>query len=124
MTATTSAPNLVPTIESTALPTTPADKRAQSTNDILEAHPKASTPGTSGTPIPGSFSDPPAPDKSREGAEMLLDSAKTYLPAQDDIQRAMTNAGQKAKAYLPQSVASYLRASYLCHSFFYNRMDI
>ncbi|KAJ6527389.1 hypothetical protein B0H19DRAFT_1385412 [Mycena capillaripes] len=108
MAAPTTAPNLVPTIESTALPATPADEWAQSTNDILEAHPKPSTPGTPGPPIPGSFSDPPAPDQSREGAETLLDSAKSYLPAQDDVQRVITNAGQKAKAYLPQSVVSYL----------------
>ncbi|KAJ6520994.1 hypothetical protein DFH09DRAFT_1426335 [Mycena vulgaris] len=40
--------------------------------------------------------------------EALVATAKSYLPAQDDVQRAMTNAGQTAKAYLPQGVAAYL----------------
>ncbi|KAJ6517076.1 hypothetical protein DFH09DRAFT_1099141 [Mycena vulgaris] len=33
-------------------------------------------------------------------------TAKSYLPAQDDVQHVMTNAGQAAKAYLPQGVAA------------------
>jgi hypothetical protein len=103
---TTTTPNLVPTIESTALPSTPADEWAESTHNMLAAH-KSSTPlEMPGPPVPGAFPEEQAPERS---GETLVDTAKLYLPAQDDVQRAMTNAGQAAKAYLPQSVASYLR---------------
>ncbi|KAJ6550043.1 hypothetical protein B0H19DRAFT_1264908 [Mycena capillaripes] len=59
----TTAPNLVPTIESTALPQTPADEWAQSTNHILGAHPK---PSTAATPGPSEQSEGiPAPPNSK-----------------------------------------------------------
>jgi len=37
-----------------------------------------------------------------------MNNARGYLPAEEDVQRAITNAGQTAKAYLPQSMAAYL----------------
>ncbi|KAJ6459206.1 hypothetical protein DFH09DRAFT_876278, partial [Mycena vulgaris] len=83
------------------LPQTPADEWAQNTNGILDAH------ETTTQNVPGSFTEEHAAARS---GETLMATAKTYLPAQDDVQRAMTNAGQTAKAYLPQGVAAYLRA--------------
>ncbi|KAJ6521013.1 hypothetical protein DFH09DRAFT_1373192 [Mycena vulgaris] len=55
--------------------------------------------------IPGSFPEEPAAVRS---GETLVATAKSYLPAQDNVQHAMTSAGQTAKAYLPQGFAAYL----------------
>ncbi|KAF8147048.1 hypothetical protein K438DRAFT_1990016 [Mycena galopus ATCC 62051] len=44
----------------------------------------------------------------QNGESTLLDTAKTYLPTQDDVQHAMTSVGEAAKTYLPQSLAAYL----------------
>jgi len=97
--------NLVPTIESATLPQTPASEWAESTNNILNAH-KPSTPlDKPGPPIPKAFPEEQAPE---QGGETLVDTAKAYLPAQEDVQRAMANA---AKAYLPERVAAYIPAS-------------
>ncbi|KAJ7122231.1 hypothetical protein C8R44DRAFT_735937 [Mycena epipterygia] len=95
----------VPTIDSATLPS-PADDWAENTNSILGAHKVASTPPLTAPPVPGSFPDE-APPPQRSG-ETLMDSARAYLPAEDDVQRAMTNVGQTAKAYLPQGMAAYL----------------
>jgi len=101
--------NLVPTIDSTTLPSTPASEWAKSTNNILDAH-KPSTPlDMPGPRIPGSFPEENASEQ--DNGDALLDTAKAYLPAQDEVQRAMTNAGQTAKAYLPESVAAYFPSS-------------
>jgi hypothetical protein len=95
----TTTTNLFPTIESTA---TPADKWPSSTN--------AQKPQEMGPPFPGSLPEELAPQQ-QNSESTLLDTAKTYLPGSDDVQRAMTSVGQAAKTYLPQSVAAYLRAS-------------
>ncbi|KAF8147037.1 hypothetical protein K438DRAFT_1868211 [Mycena galopus ATCC 62051] len=87
--------NLVPSIESTTLPATPAEKWASS----------PTTP--QGSPFPGSFPEELAAQQ-QSGESTLLDTAKTYLPTQDDVQHAMTSVGQTAKTYLPQSLAAYL----------------
>ncbi|KAF8147027.1 hypothetical protein K438DRAFT_2027882 [Mycena galopus ATCC 62051] len=89
--------NLVPSIESTTLPATPAEKWASS----------PTTPQGMGPPFPGSFPEELA-TQQQNGESTLLDTAKTYLPTQDDMQHAMTSVGQAAKTYLPQSVAAYL----------------
>ncbi|KAF7339051.1 hypothetical protein MVEN_01981300 [Mycena venus] len=60
------------------------------------------------SPFPGSFPEEPASQQQNNESTTLLDTAKTYLPDPDDVQRAMTSVGQAAKAYLPQSVAAYL----------------
>ncbi|KAF8187613.1 hypothetical protein K438DRAFT_1972754 [Mycena galopus ATCC 62051] len=89
--------NLVPTIDSTALPSSPANEWAESTNSMLNTH-KPSTPTEMpGPPVPGSFPD-----------ETTVERKPTQLPAEEDIQRVITNAGQTAKAYLPATVAAYL----------------
>ncbi|KAJ7186034.1 hypothetical protein C8R46DRAFT_1343126 [Mycena filopes] len=100
--------NLVPTIESTALPSTPANEWAESTRGILDAHQKPSTPldTPDENPIPGSFPAERAPEPRSE--ETVLEKAKAAVPEEDQVQRAITNAGQAAKAYLPPSVAAYL----------------
>ncbi|KAJ7887036.1 hypothetical protein B0H14DRAFT_3430881 [Mycena olivaceomarginata] len=85
----TTTTNLFPTIESTA---TPADKWPSSTN--------AQKPQEMGP-------EELAPQQ-QNSESTLLDTAKTYLPGPDDVQRAMTSVGQAAKTYLPQSVAAYL----------------
>ncbi|KAJ7764388.1 hypothetical protein B0H16DRAFT_444648 [Mycena metata] len=105
----TDTANLVPTIESTVLPSTPTNEWATDTNDVLNAHTKPATPlEMPGPPIPGSFPDEPAPERSDA---TIVDTAKAHIPAEDQVQRAMTNAGQAAKAYLPQSVAAYFPSS-------------
>ncbi|KAJ7046043.1 hypothetical protein C8F04DRAFT_338685 [Mycena alexandri] len=104
----TTTTNLVPTIESTVLPSTPTKEWATNTHDILNAHTKPGTPlEMPGPPIPGSFPDEPAPERSDA---TILDTAKAKIPAEDQVQRAMTNAGQTAKTYLPQRVAAYLHS--------------
>ncbi|KAJ6578524.1 hypothetical protein B0H19DRAFT_1123402 [Mycena capillaripes] len=50
----------------------------------------------------------PASPQPQNSESTLLDTAKTYLPTEDDVQGAMTSVGQAAKTYLPQSVAAYL----------------
>jgi hypothetical protein len=91
----------------------PAREWAETTdNNVLETQNPSTPLHTPGLRIPGSFLEDPKPEAVSGGGETLLDTAKRYLPAQDDVQRAMTNAGQAAKGYLPQSVASYLRASF------------
>ncbi|KAJ7269521.1 hypothetical protein C8J57DRAFT_1005488, partial [Mycena rebaudengoi] len=91
-----------PNIESSALPATPAAEWADSTNGILGAHVTSTPLGTPGPRIPGAY-----PETPKGGDSTLLETAKGYMPAQADVQRAITNAGQTAKAYLPQGVASY-----------------
>ncbi|KAJ6565550.1 hypothetical protein DFH09DRAFT_919514 [Mycena vulgaris] len=108
----TTTTNLVPTIESTTLAATPADERASSTNGVPNAQ-KPTTPQDMGPPTPASFPEELAPQQ-QNSESTLLDTAKTYLPTPDDVQRAMTSVGQAAKSYLPQSVAAYLRASSPC----------
>ncbi|KAJ6467077.1 hypothetical protein C8R47DRAFT_1078793 [Mycena vitilis] len=78
------------------------------------------TPG-----VPGWFPNEPQthansePEKGATGqdgqqdgaAGGLVETAKSYLPGEDDVQRALTNAGQAAKGWLPTSVAAYLPSS-------------
>ncbi|KAJ6528713.1 hypothetical protein DFH09DRAFT_1412623 [Mycena vulgaris] len=102
---TTTISNPVHSIDSAA-------QGAQNTNGILDAHETTTPPENAEENVPGWFPDEPAgaPAAAQSG-ETLLATAKAYLPAQDDVQRAMTNAGQMAKAYLPQGVAAYLPSS-------------
>ncbi|KAJ7195958.1 hypothetical protein GGX14DRAFT_474271 [Mycena pura] len=124
------AANLVPTIESTALPSTPVDEWAASTTRVLHARAQqVATPEE--RPIPGAFPDELKPDpvsasggeptasehweteEGRDqdaGGQTLLEAARARLPAEDDLQHAMTSAGQAAKAILPEAVQAYLRA--------------
>ncbi|KAJ7602800.1 hypothetical protein DFH06DRAFT_1152561 [Mycena polygramma] len=76
------------------------------------------TPG-----VPGWFPDEPqsqakeeegagGPDEGQEGAGGgLVETAKSYSPGEEDVQRALTNAGQAAKGWLPTSVAAYFPSS-------------
>ncbi|KAF8151077.1 hypothetical protein K438DRAFT_1943560 [Mycena galopus ATCC 62051] len=91
--------NLVSSVESTTLPATPAPG---STN--LQ---KPTTPQGMDSSFPGSFPEELAAQQ-QNGESTLLDTAKGYLPTQDDVQHAMTSVGQTAKTYLPQSLAAYL----------------
>ncbi|KAJ7835101.1 hypothetical protein B0H14DRAFT_3871209 [Mycena olivaceomarginata] len=93
---TSSNPNLVPTIESSALPS-PANEWAESTNSMLAHKFKPSTP-LDGPAPPGSL-----PDQG-QGGSTLLDS----LPAKEDVHRTI---GKAAKAILPERVAAYLPVS-------------
>ncbi|KAJ6461580.1 hypothetical protein C8R47DRAFT_105995 [Mycena vitilis] len=133
-TQTMTNPTTHPTIESTVIPSTPASEWAKSTTGELDAQGPA-TPGDVGPPVPGFFPDEPSPraaagsvkegdakDGERVeggglgglggGAGGLVETAKGYLPAQDDLQRALTHAGQAAKEWMPAGVAAYFRASF------------
>ncbi|KAJ6523105.1 hypothetical protein DFH09DRAFT_1421025 [Mycena vulgaris] len=105
MTTTTPTSNPIPSIDSAA-------QGAPNTNGILDAHETTTPPENAEENVPGWFPDEPAgaPAAAPSG-ETLLATAKAYLPAQDDVQRAITNAAQAAKAYLPQGVAAYLPSS-------------
>lgn len=103
--------NLVPNIESTALPSTPASEWADSTNGVLAAHVTSTPLDPPGPDVPGAFPGFDAEAPATNSEETMVDTAKAYLPAEADVQRAITNAGQTAKAYLPQGVAAYLRES-------------
>ncbi|KAJ8487982.1 hypothetical protein ONZ45_g14132 [Pleurotus djamor] len=66
----------------------------------------ASTPG-----FPGAYPREDAgnvTDAMREAAADIVDTAKQYLPAQEDVQHALEVAGTTAKQYLPESVGAYL----------------
>ncbi|KAJ7117273.1 hypothetical protein C8R43DRAFT_934733, partial [Mycena crocata] len=117
MTTPTTTSNLVPTIDSAALPKTPAGEWADSTHEILSAHSVATPSEAPGPNVPGSFPDEYVPPNTAAGGNStttggggssIIDTAKAYLPAQEDIQRVMASAGQTAMAYLPQGVAAYL----------------
>ncbi|KAJ7511365.1 hypothetical protein B0H11DRAFT_2215194 [Mycena galericulata] len=110
--------HFVPTIDSATLPKTPADEWAENTNSMLSGARGEESSNYSpqmqkqGREIPGSFPEEQQTNgNASANGGTLLDSAKTYLPAQDDMQRAMTGAGQAAKSYLPPSVAAYLPSS-------------
>ncbi|KAJ6517079.1 hypothetical protein DFH09DRAFT_1332556 [Mycena vulgaris] len=85
MTTTTTTSNPALSIDSAALPQTSADEWAQNTNGILDAHETATQN------VKGSFTEEHAAARS---GETLMAKAKSYLSAQDDVQRAMTKAGQ------------------------------
>ncbi|KAK7055695.1 hypothetical protein R3P38DRAFT_1366021 [Favolaschia claudopus] len=109
--ATTTTPNLVPTIESTTLPTTPANEWADSTHTILEAH-KPTTPlYTPGPKVPGSFPYEAGQENGGDALVEAANAAKTYFPGEDQVQKVITNAGQTVKAYLPESVSAFLSSS-------------
>ncbi|KAJ7640229.1 hypothetical protein B0H17DRAFT_1216648 [Mycena rosella] len=87
----------------------PADW-AESTNDVLGAHLTPTPLGTHGPSAPGAFPDALAEEASYADAakeQMLLDSARQYLPTQEDVAGALENV----KAYLPaQDVVVRLKA--------------
>ncbi|KAJ7149439.1 hypothetical protein C8R43DRAFT_887889, partial [Mycena crocata] len=94
---------------------TPADEWADSTNEILGAHVVTTPLEAPGPNVPGSFPDEFA-SITASGDSRVLDTAKAHLAAEDDLQRAITSAGQTAKVYLPQGLTAYLRAC-IAHSY-------
>ncbi|KAJ7463961.1 hypothetical protein FB451DRAFT_1042618 [Mycena latifolia] len=101
------AVNLVPTIESTALPSTPATDWAANTHDVL-AHTDGSAMQTPDPSMPGAF-----PEDTSSTGELRVES---YLPAEADVQSALTSVGQAAKAYVPRQISGYFGgASALLH---------
>ncbi|KAJ7511390.1 hypothetical protein B0H11DRAFT_1674481, partial [Mycena galericulata] len=91
-----------PTISSGALPQTPAEEWADSLQDTLDSHVTRTPVGTPGPKLPGGWNDEVEPPTSNGKA--TAPDLRTYLPAQEDVQRALAGA----KAYLPQGVAAYL----------------
>ncbi|KAF7340550.1 hypothetical protein MSAN_02126500 [Mycena sanguinolenta] len=82
--------NLVPTIESTTLPSNSANEWAETTNNLLHAH-KPSTPAEEEPQFPGAFPEESAADRKRD----------VQLPPQDDVERAITtSANQTGNSYL------------------------
>ncbi|KAL0952994.1 hypothetical protein HGRIS_007202 [Hohenbuehelia grisea] len=83
----------------------------------LASQPLASSASTPGVELPGAFPreagdtgliSGDALANAKNQAYGVLEGAKSYLPAQEDVQRALLNAGETARQYLPESVASYL----------------
>ncbi|KDQ23694.1 hypothetical protein PLEOSDRAFT_1090573, partial [Pleurotus ostreatus PC15] len=78
---------------------------------------KASTSSTPGNEFPGAYprdnSTTPgiatsAASTAKDTAYQIYESAKQYIPAQEDIQQTLENASTTAKQYLPASVGAYL----------------
>ncbi|KAJ7463975.1 hypothetical protein FB451DRAFT_1403359 [Mycena latifolia] len=88
------AVNLVPTIESTALPSTPA---TENTNDVL-AYADGRAVKTPDPSMPGAFPEDPHGMGEARG--------ESYLPAEAE-QSALASVGQAAKLYVPSHVAGY-----------------
>ncbi|KAJ6528786.1 hypothetical protein DFH09DRAFT_878978, partial [Mycena vulgaris] len=95
-----------PTIDSAALPSTLADEWAATTNNVL-FNANGTTVQTPGPAIPGAFPEDSVLAPTVTGEPSILHAANAYLPAEEDVQRALTNVGQAAKAYLPSQVAGY-----------------
>lgn len=128
--------NLVPQIDSVALPTTPVREWANETSEALtaeaaaaakeqrpptseeeERHPSiphfASTAETPGPSVPGAFpkdaiNDGETPVETKDRLSDMMDAARSYMPAQEDVGKAITDMGQTVKSYIPDSVAPYL----------------
>ncbi|KAJ7692112.1 hypothetical protein B0H17DRAFT_1330869 [Mycena rosella] len=96
-------PNFFPVIPYASQ--TPAADWADEMHDTLSVHITRTPVGTPGSNVPTAFPDALATEKTYGNAanEMLLESAKAYLPAQEDVVPALPNA----KAYLPQGAAAY-----------------
>ncbi|KAF4586106.1 hypothetical protein EYR38_009727 [Pleurotus pulmonarius] len=78
---------------------------------------KASTSSTIGNEFPGAYprdnsttsgSAASAVGTAKDAAYQIYESAKQYMPAQEDIQQTLENASTTAKQYLPASVGAYL----------------
>ena len=69
----------------------------------------ASTPGHD---FPGAYpggSEEKAVEGTVSGGGGILETAKQYIPGQEDVGKALSNATETAKQYLPQAVVSYFR---------------
>ncbi|KAK7046142.1 hypothetical protein VNI00_007145 [Paramarasmius palmivorus] len=107
-----------PKINDEALPATPAHEWANETSSKLQATSDtpldsdqpvlASSVSTPGVEVPGSYPRGLDTNTSDSNPVGVLDMAKQYLPAQQDVQQALKSATETAKQYLPQSVAAYL----------------
>ncbi|KAK7455817.1 hypothetical protein VKT23_010851 [Stygiomarasmius scandens] len=116
--ASTTAP---PKIDDQLLPSTPSHEWA---NDILNAQSNTldrmainSATSTPGIELPGAYprdareQDAPQTGGHAQEGSGVLDAAKQYIPAQEDVQKVLMNVGETAKQYLPQSLASYFPGS-------------
>jgi hypothetical protein len=70
---------------------------------------------TQGPDFPGAYpGDIDATDAftagdAKNAAIGVLHTAKQFIPTQEDVEKAMLNASEKAKQYLPSAVSSYFR---------------
>ncbi|THU90557.1 hypothetical protein K435DRAFT_864186 [Dendrothele bispora CBS 962.96] len=125
-----------PTIDDKVLPSTPShewandtlDAAAQSNTATMDRIPINSTTSTPGLEFPGAFPRDPRGQSetvnsssgggggggggghAQEGSS-VLDTAKQYIPAQEDVQKVLKNVGETAKQYLPQTIVSYFPGS-------------
>ncbi|KII83770.1 hypothetical protein PLICRDRAFT_119023 [Plicaturopsis crispa FD-325 SS-3] len=114
------APNSSPPRIDTQSPITPSNEWADMTTSALgtknvlhsadstNAWAGSSAASTPGPDFPGSYPRNEYPTSTAPENGSLLDSARQYLPAQEDVQHAITSAGQTAKYYLPTGVANYM----------------
>ncbi|KAJ7057346.1 hypothetical protein C8F01DRAFT_1151762, partial [Mycena amicta] len=101
MTTTTQPqPNLVPTIESSMLPSTPAHEWAEKMTGELDTSAErvgAQAPKNREELVPGSYPG----EREDEGGE-------TLMPAEEDVQQTITSVGQMVKDMLPEALKAYL----------------
>ncbi|KAK1222747.1 hypothetical protein PQX77_014387 [Marasmius sp. AFHP31] len=112
---------VAPKLDEGTLPVTPAHEWANETSselqttstvaaaDSVNRPPMVQAVSTPGVEVPGSY--PRGADSTTAATQPsggILDMAKQYLPAQEDVQGVLKNATETAKTYLPQSVAAYL----------------
>ncbi len=96
---------------------TPSHEWADKTTSALGSQ-KPLTPAlpsavsTPGHDFPGAYPGG-AEEKVVEGAPSggggILETAKQYIPGQEDVGKALSNATETAKQYLPQAVVAYFR---------------
>ena len=114
-----------PTISLQVLQSSPARGLAAETTASLSStskldgenneHDAALTPLTSGPDFPGAYpGDFDEPDAfitadAKNAAIGVLHTAKQFIPTQQDVEKAMLTASEKAKHYLPSAVTSYFR---------------
>ncbi|KAF9462801.1 hypothetical protein BDZ94DRAFT_1260368 [Collybia nuda] len=77
-----------------------------------------STTSTPGYDFPGAYprgadtvNEPFVMDDAKRAALGVYDTAKSYIPGQQDVEKAMMSAGETVKQYLPAAVTSYFRES-------------
>ncbi|KAJ7051444.1 hypothetical protein C8F01DRAFT_1174579 [Mycena amicta] len=108
MTTTTQAqPNLVPTIESSMLPSTPAHEWAEKMTGELDTSAErvgAQAPKNREELVPGSYPGEREEEEDAAGGE-------TLMPAEEDVQQTITSVGQMVKDMLPEALKAYLPSS-------------
>ncbi len=92
-----------------------ADKTTSALGSQKPLTPTPALPSAVSTPghdFPGAYpggSEEKVVEGTSSGGGGILETAKQYIPGQEDVGKALSNATETAKQYLPQAVVSYFR---------------